>query len=471
MTLLGLELSDAGILAAGGNPSRLLEVDGHKQESPGVAIPEKKRLVVGNSAASKAHLFPLQVINRFWDQLNTEPLKQTHGHAQNHAEIACAHLSHIWEHIKMHGDEMIIAVPDYYSREKLGLILGMARELSIPVNGFVSLPIAASFNPCPDAMLLHLDIHLHRFEMVYLRQDEQLTRENSMAVQEINLEQLYRGWVESIAEEFVRTTRFDPLHQAATEQELYSRLPDALEIFKSQSSFIFEIAHGKHRYRTPLLWDLLKQKSEAVYDDIRRSIVKMRDAYGKNSLSIALQLTHRMARLPGLKDKLSEIDHCEIMELEPGAGALGALRIWDQLGDRNTGNGASFFTSRPWGQAEPKVSQTIPYETPEKMRPTHLLYGDVAYPISQNPLFIGCDPYPAGKGIYVPAQSSGVSKKHCTVHRDGDRIILTDTSNHGTFVNDQRVDGSTTLKLGQIVRLGTSGETFRLIACMETHET
>ncbi|MBW2320598.1 MAG: hypothetical protein JRF31_07070, partial [Deltaproteobacteria bacterium] len=195
------------------------------QESPGFAIPEKKRLLVGNNAASKAHLFPLQVINRFWDQLNTEPLKQKHRHAQNHAEIACAHLSHIWEHIKIHGNEMIIAVPDDYNREQLGLILGMARELSIPVNGFVSLPIvpvngfvslpiAASFHPFPDAMLLHLDIHLHRFEMVYLRQDEQLTRENSVTVQEINLEHLYRGWVESIAEEFVRSTRFDPLHQA-----------------------------------------------------------------------------------------------------------------------------------------------------------------------------------------------------------------------------------------------------------------
>ena len=205
MTLLGLEISDAGILAAGSDPLRLLEIDGQKQESPGFAIPEKNRLVVGNKAASKAHLFPLQIINRFWDQLNTEPLKQKYRHAQNHAEIACAHLSHIWEHIKMHGNEMIIAVPDYYRREQLGLILGMARELSIPVNGFVSLPIAASFHPCPDAMLLHLDIYLHRLEMVYLRQNEQLSREDSMTIQEINLEQLYRGWVESIAEEFVRT--------------------------------------------------------------------------------------------------------------------------------------------------------------------------------------------------------------------------------------------------------------------------
>ncbi|MEA1947457.1 MAG: FHA domain-containing protein [Thermodesulfobacteriota bacterium] len=471
MTLLGLELSDAGILVAGGNPSRLLEIDGQKQESPGFAIPEKNRLVVGNSAASKAYLFPLQVMNRFWDQLNTEPLERKRRHAQNHAEIACAHLSHIWENIKMHGDEMIIAVPDYYDREQLGLILGMAQELSIPINGFVSLPIAASFNPRPDAMLLHLDIHLHRFEIVYLHQDEYLTRENSLAVQEINLEKLYRGWVESIAEEFVRTTRFDPLHQAATEQELFNRLPAALEIFKRQSSYIFEISHGRRRYRTTLLWDLLNQKSEAVYNAIRRSIVKMRDAHKKNSLLTVLQLTHRIACLPGLRDKLSKIDHCEIMELKPGAGALGVLRIWDQLGDRHASHGASFFTSRPWRQAEPQASRTTPYKTPGKIRPTHLLYRDVAYPLSQKPLFMGCDPYPAVKGIYVQTQSSSVSKKHCTVHRDADRIILTDTSNQGTFLNDQRVDGSTTLELGQIVRLGTSGETFRLIACMETHET
>ena len=143
---------------------------------------------------------------------------------------------------------------------------------------------------------------------------------------------------------------------------------------------MFEISHGKHRYRTALLWDLLKQKSDTVYDEICRSIVKMRDAHGKNNLLIVLQLTHRIARLPGLQDKLSEIEHCQIMELEPGAGALGVLRIRGQLKDRHSGNGASFFTSRPWRQADPKVSQSTPYEAYEKMRPTHLLYRDVAYP-------------------------------------------------------------------------------------------
>jgi len=280
MNLLGLELSDAGILAAGGNPSGLLDVGGHKRESPGFAIPEKEYLLVGNAAAAKAHLVPLQVINTFWDQLSTNPLEKKNSHAQNQAELACAHLSYIWENIKMHGDELIFAVPDHYGREQMGLILGMAQELSIPVKGFVSLPIAASRDPRPDALLMYLDIHLHRLEIVCLGQGENLTRENSLSVQDIGLEQLHRSWVESVAEEFVRTTRFDPLHQAATEQEIYDRLPEALDIFKSHSSFIFEITQEKHSYRITLLKDLLKQKTGEVYDEICRSIEKMRDEHG-----------------------------------------------------------------------------------------------------------------------------------------------------------------------------------------------
>jgi len=220
-----------------------------------------------------------------------------------------------------------------------------------------------------------------------------------------------------------------------------------------------------------LLWDLLRQKSKAVYDEVCRFIVKMRDEHGKKGDLTQLQLTHRIAFLPGLKDRLSEIDNCKIMELEPGAGALGVLRIWNQLADLHSGHGASFFTSRSWQQTEPQASRVIPNKTSGKKGPTHLLYRDLAYPLSEKPLFIGCDHYPAGKGIRIQAQSSGVSGKHCTVQRDADMIVLTDYSDQGTFVDDQRVDGSITLDLGQVVRLGTSRETIQVIACMEIDET
>lgn len=471
MTRLGLELSDAGILVAGDDPARLLTVDGQEKESPGFAIPEKKGMLVGKPASDKAHLFPFQVINRFWDELNTEPLKRQNRHAQNHAEIAYAHLFHIWEIVKKYGNEMIIAVPNHYGREQLGLILGMAQELSIPVKGFVPLSIAASDHAYSNAMLLYLDIHLHRFEIIHLHQGEYLTVNNSLIFQEISLEQLYRTWVETIAEEFVHSTRFDPLHQAATEQKLYNRLPVALDLFKHQSSFLFELTHGKDHYRINLFRDVLFQKSEKIYNDICKFIEKMRDDHGKNNLMTVLQMTHRVACLPKLKDKLLDIENCKIIELEPGAGALGVLKLREQLPHRHFKNGASFFTSRPWQQIESKTSRTISLRTPDTIHPSHLLYRDVAYPISEKPLIIGCDQYPFGKGIRIEARTSDVSKKHCTVHLEDDRVVLTDYSNQGTFVDNRQVNASAELKLGQVIRLGTSRETIRLIACLKPNET
>ena len=83
MSLIGLELNDTGILAAAGNPPELIDLDGQVQESPGFALPQKKELLVGKTAQSRAHYFPRQIMNHFWDQLNTEPLEKSGRHVPN----------------------------------------------------------------------------------------------------------------------------------------------------------------------------------------------------------------------------------------------------------------------------------------------------------------------------------------------------------------------------------------------------
>jgi hypothetical protein len=320
-------------------------------------------------------------------------------------------------------------------------------------------------------MLLHLDIHMHRFELTYLHQGEELTREQSLAVQEIGLEQLYRSWVETIAAEFVRTTRFDPLHKASTEQDLYDRLPDVLEIFKTNESFLLEVSHGNHTYRITLLRDLLEQKAAAVYDQIRHLVEKIRVQNGKHDCAAVFQATHRIASLPGLKDRLSEMDDCEIIELEPGSGAMGVLQLGGRLADGHSGQGVSFFTSRPWlreGRETPRLSQ---HKTHDMPRPTHLLHGNVAYPLSEKPIIIGGDERRDGQRTAIRIQTSGVSGKHCVVGLSADSIVLTNYSDRGTFVDNERVERTVVLSLGQTIRLGTSGETLRLIACKNTDET
>ena len=52
MSLIGLEISDAGIIAAGGTPAKLLELDGQATNSPGFALPQKDRLLLGKEAES-----------------------------------------------------------------------------------------------------------------------------------------------------------------------------------------------------------------------------------------------------------------------------------------------------------------------------------------------------------------------------------------------------------------------------------
>ena len=471
MSIIGLELCDAGVMAIAGSPARLLAVDGKELQSQGYAIADNKQLVVGNEAAHKAHLFPVQVNSHYWDLLNTDPLEQNNRYARNHAEMAFSHLAQIWENVKSMGNQVIIAVPDHYDREQLGLILGMAQELSIPVIGFVAMSVAASSRPRPDTQLLHLDIHLHRLEITILHQGEQLTRQDSLTIQEISIEQLHRSWVDSIAEEFVRTTRFDPLHQAVTEQEVHNRLQAALGTFETNSSVIFEIANRKHSYRITLLRDLLQQKSEPIYDEVCRTIDQMRKEHGIQDTPTVLQLTHRITALPGFREKLAGMDNTEIIDLEAGAGALGALDLWDGIGEQRADQAASFYTSRPWHLAVPQHDAIISNEKTAGVKPTHLLYNSIAYPLSARPLIIGCDRYPAGEGIEVQTQSPEIDRKHCTVQRRAEGITITNHSARGTFVDNQPVAGETALELGQVIRLSATGEAIRLIACLNTDET
>ena len=473
MSLLGLELSDAGILVAGAEPAGLLKVDGNSIESPGFALAEKQGLIVGVAAEKKAHLYPRQTLDQFWDQLNIKPLEQPNPFAHNHAEIAFAHFAHIWETVKHQGKEMVIGVPGFYTREHLGFILGIAQELGMPVKGFVPLAVAAVPQRLLEGLLLHLDLHLHRFEVTRLERADQLNRKDSISSEGNGLSKLYRRWVDAIAEEFVRSTRFDPLHQAATEQELYDRLPGILRQLYQDSDVYFEMTGGSKVYHVTLTRDLFFKIGMPVFEEMRRLVSRFYERHGKAGARLVLMLTDRIARLPGIKEMMAGIENCSVIELEPGAGALGILKFAGPLFEQQAGSSAPFLTSRPLPN-----DSSISYEEPQKntegqQQPTHILYRHLAYPITEKPLIIGLERVSGESGIQIRGKIAGVSRKHCIVQLRGNQVVLNDRSTYGTFVDENPVKGQTNLLLGQKVRVGTPGEILNLIACLdsETDET
>jgi len=469
MKLIGLEINDTGILAAaGGNPAKLLDIDGQAKESPGFALPQKKGMLIGRPAEGKSRLFPRQILNRFWDQLNTEPLEQSGKHLpQNQVEVVYHHLAAIWQRLQARADEVVLAIPSFYESTQMGLILGVAQELGIPLKGFFPVSLAASSQRRPDKMLLYLDISLHRIEVVYLEQGQQLAIKDSATTSEKGLIHLYRQLAEAIAEQFVRITRFDPLHQAASEQELYDRLPDVLAQLVHSPSMSLEVVSGSKPYNIMLERDQITNRIEPVCREILRLIERMRTKRSQDQTPLALQLSHRLTRLPGCIQMLSAIKDAEIIELKPGAAAQGVLDIWHRLEALHDSAGISYFTSRPWQPPPQSHVPVLAKENGPQIRPTHVLYRSLAYPITDKPLIIGRGGDTGRTDATIDVRSTGVSQRHCTIELQAGDVVLNDLSINGTFVDDVRIHKRTVLKIGQIIRVGSPGEKLQMIACLK----
>jgi hypothetical protein len=466
--LIGMELSDAGIMAASGLSAPLF-LDGPSQESPGYALPLKGRLLVGRQAEGKARLYPLQSQNRFWDQLSTEPLSEPGALAKNHAELAFAHLAAIWERIGSGRDGVILALPGHLERQQLGLIVSMAEELSMPLRGMVGLGLAAVPKCRPERLLLYVDIHLHRVEVTYIEQGDRLTQTESLTAEGKGLAFLHEGWMKAVADEFIQATRFDPLHRAESEQALYDRLPEILEGLSIQPSVSFEMSAGERTYRVHFSRDRFLHHSGEVFREIRQLVAAMEQKHGHPGQGVHLLLSHRVSRVPGCREMLLPVAGLQIQALEPGSGARGALALAEHFPWTEEKGSVSYLNSRPLITGRVLSSRDAAIPPGSRKRPTHIRYGHEAYPLSENPLVIGTGGAEAGVALRIRAPHEGVDARHCTVQQDGAHVVLTDHSTHGTYVNGVRVSGEHRLELGHVIRVGS--QELQPIVCVGWDET
>ena len=136
MTLLAAHLNDAGILITDGD--RIL------CREPGFALLEDTGLVTGRAAWASASLKPRRIQNRYWADLQTTPLVDRRFQHLTPADIASQQLEELWKRTSKPGDQLVLAVPGYMGTDHLGLLLGIAMELDIPVVAMVDAAVAAT---------------------------------------------------------------------------------------------------------------------------------------------------------------------------------------------------------------------------------------------------------------------------------------------------------------------------------------
>jgi hypothetical protein len=361
--------------------------------------------------------------------------------------------------------ELVVAVPAYMDTKHLGLFLGIAGELKLPVVAMVDAAVAATRREYRDAVPVHIDMGLHATTLTRLAQPGHVQVERVEVLQDCGVYALYDAWLNILAEAFVQQSRFDPLHTAETEQMLLNNLPAWLSQAAHRDRVGLQLQYGGVSHEAEVESLLLIGAAAPIYQPISSTL---RSLYRAGDLP-AIQVTDRIARLPGLPEMLKARVGGEVFVLEPGATARGALaRIRDTPA---RGSGISLRRQLAWDQSVAEVER----DETARVRagvPTHLLFGSKAYAIAASPpLALGTQAADGERTIALGTDMPGISRRHCSVSlRDG-QCVLEDHSRYGTFLNGHRIDGSTVLQVGDSLRVGSPGYEFHMITTDEAYGT
>ena len=134
-----------------------------------------------------------------------------------------SHLESLSENIKGQTG-VILLVPSDYTAPQLGLLLGITKELSWPVSAMLDTGVAAALN-ANSTHVMHIEIYQHRWVMTAVTTGDHLQRTHSIAVGNRGWSSLMDQWATLLSDRFIAEHRYDPTHQAASEQALYDHIP------------------------------------------------------------------------------------------------------------------------------------------------------------------------------------------------------------------------------------------------------
>jgi hypothetical protein len=252
---------------------------------------------------------------------------------------------------------------------------------------------------------------------------------------------LYDTWAALIAEHFLHETRFDPLHRAESEQQLYTRLPEWLRTLCEQPSAALEMNAGARVYRV----EMSRQSLVAAVATDYQALAAV--ARGHNTDQVLLG--HRLASCPGLADAFAQ--HGIAAQVCPeNAVVQGVLHHFDSI--RSDPAAPAFVTrlARVHGEV---TAIAAPAPATAAPTPSHALLGWQAFALSDQPL-----------ALERVTPAAGVSVR---LHQGKAWLHLP----HGVSaqLNGQRVSGDQVVSAGDRLRLDEGDAQWQFIVTSASH--
>ena len=211
--------------------------------SPQVAVLTADDVFVSHEVNVKAASASRKISHDYWSCLSENPLNYVVPGVRHRADLVYKHLENISERV---GDlsDVIYAVPSNFSTYQLSLLLGINNALNLSVKGFVDANVGALASAATSGAYSVVDIQLSQTVIADIDVTDKVTAINSTIIPHIGRKNIFHACARYIANQFVYQTRFDPLHNSATEQHLLENLPKWVD----ELSFNKELSCGLNNH-------------------------------------------------------------------------------------------------------------------------------------------------------------------------------------------------------------------------------
>jgi hypothetical protein len=443
---------------------------------PGFAYHDGQKFAYGRAAEDEWFVHPRRVVHTFWARLAHEastigPM----GRASPYSELAFHFLREFIQRtqaIAPGNEKVVLAVPGAYLKdsateeERIGLLLGMAGELKLPLAGLVDMacaalcdPRASGFNPALPVIVL--DLHLEGADITLLATDEKLERKDFIHLPGSGYAQLLKHLTATMGNRFLRHTAFDILEDGRIEQTFFRQTKDFL--LRGAAEHRFQINTAARTYELLAKREQLASDAQAFVNTLVQGLQTFvrNSPHGAEPCTVAL--SDRTAVLPGLETRLRSSGFGRILRLPPGAAACGAARIGEgdlkvpaDLADVPVLTAVTLALARrsaaaPWEARLQKLRHAGP-----RPSPTHVILDGIGHAIGGAPRFtIGN----AGLGSDLALPETFNSADDCSIPivREGGRLWYVDnTAARDTGTTQQ--PARTTVEAGDrlTVRCGTA---------------
>ncbi len=286
------------------------------------------------------------------------------------------------------------------------------------------------------------------------------TFEEAFVSERANLLDVYDAWLVAVAGAMVRNTRFDPLMSLDVEQRLYADLPMVAARAATESKVEAAVEADGSRFVVEVDAQLFADGAMPFYRELMRLARSARIA-GQGA---ALVLPAESRRWPGFLPRLLELEQDGVVVAPAGLAAVAAsLRTADPAAAPRLRRAVPRIADHALAAGIEYVASVA--ASPGRQLPvTHILFGGDSMRFPDVGLVIGTEEVSNEPHIALPRAAAGVSRRHCSLRREGERTVLIDHSRHGTWVNGARVRERAPVRPGDRVRVGTPGVEFTLIS-------